>query len=430
MSSDLRIRRDRSVLSDGSMFGRRRRGLQTWKLGLWFVAMGFMGVVIWQFNNIQPKVLGMIGTGATPTPPAIVYARNADLAFQRGDIDAAITNYREAIKQTPNNVDLLYELARMLIYHSYADRRFVNQDVPEAVELGLRAATAAPNNSRAHTIYCFALTTAGKSEDGVRECIRAIDLDNTNSEAHAYLASAYADLQRIDSGLEMAQKAVELNDMSIDAHTNYALILWYKGKFDAALDHFKKAADINPRLEFPYFNLAYFAVGTNRYEIAISAYNSVLSRNNRSVKAYTRLCETYYRMGETNLAKDNCKNAITLDKEYTAAYKWYGQVLYTRRDYEDALDNFRICAEQEIANNIPPSDRLTECWYLRGLAYFLLDECDKAMPIFNDILSWTHDENAIKLTNTGIRKCATAYQGLYTTPTPIPPTPTRPPPIQ
>ncbi|MEP7285106.1 MAG: tetratricopeptide repeat protein [Chloroflexota bacterium] len=433
MANEMRIRRDRSSLSNGAMFGRRRRGLQPWKLMLWLAAMGFMGLVIWQFDKIQPQVLALVGTAPTATPPAIFFAQAADLAYWHGDLDTAITNYRLAAKQQQTNADILYELARMLIYRSYADRRNA-PDIAEAVEWANKAVESNPNSSRAYTIQCFALITDEKTEDAVRSCIRATDLNPNESEAYAYLSSAYFELGRYDTSLDAAQKAVELNDKSIDGHTNLGLALRYKGRNTAALEEYKKAADINPQLEFPYFNLAYFAIGLSTpagYEIAITAYNRVLSMNKRSVKAYTRLCETYYRMGETNPARDNCENAITLDPNFTTAYKWLGQVLYTRRNYEDAITNFKTCADQELADTtLKPEDRFSECWYLRGLAFFLLGQCDQANAIFNDLLTWTRDKNAIEKTNIGIRKCADAYQGRYTTPTPVP-TPTEPPePIQ
>src|SRR5260221_3193006 len=429
MSSDMRIRRDRSALSDGSIFGRRRRGIAPWKIVLWLVAMGFLGLTVWQFDRIQPQVLSLVSQSTTATPPFIFYAKAADLAYWRGDLDTAITNYRQAVKQQPQNVDLLYELARMLIYHSYADRRY-GSDIDEAVAFSQQAIDAAPNNGRAFTINCFALLTTGtKTEDAVRSCIHAIDLNPNDSEAHAYLSAAYFELLRFDTSLQEATKAVQLNDKSIDAHSNLAVVLRYKGRNDAALEEYKKAAAINPRLEFPYFLLAYFAVGTNNFDIAINSYNQVLSMNNHSVKAMTRLCETYYRMGETNLARNNCENAISLDNGYTTAWKWLGQVLYTRRDYEDAITDFDTCAKQELSNQILPDDRLTECWFLDGLAHYLLGECDKAMPIFNDLLSWTHDQNAIKFANTGINKCAATSADIKT-PTPIPPTNTPPSPIQ
>ncbi len=430
MSSDLRIRRDRSALADGSLFGRRRRGLQTWKLGLWLLAMGFMGMVVWQFNSIQPKVLALVGTAPTVTPPASWYFRNADRAFWRGDLDTAINNYREAARQNPANVDILYELARNLIYRSYNDRRNEVQDIPEAVQWASQAVDSNPGNYRAYAIYCFALIRDGKYEEAVRACLRAVDINSNDADAHAFLSTAYAQLSRLDASLDEAKKAVDASTSSIDAYRSYAYALWYKGQFDGALENFKKAVEINPRLEFPYFELAAFAVGRDKYEMAITAYNRVLSMNQRSVKAYTRLCETYYRMGETERAMDNCRNSIDLDNEYTAAHKWLGQVYYTRRNYEGSIEEFDICTSQEQTQNILPDNRFVECYYLRGLAYYYLDQCEEAMPIFSDLLTWTHDERAIEMTNTGMNMCAAKHPDQYQPSTPVPPTPTLPPPIQ
>ena len=83
MSSPMRIRRDRSSLADGSLFGRRRRGIAPWKIILWLMAMGVMGVVIWQFNKIQPEVLAMVSVSTTATPVAQVYWKTAELAYWR-----------------------------------------------------------------------------------------------------------------------------------------------------------------------------------------------------------------------------------------------------------------------------------------------------------------------------------------------------------
>ncbi len=424
MSSDLRIRRDRSALSDGSLFGRRRRGLQPWKLGLWLLAMGFMGLVIWQFNRIQPQVLAMVGNSATATPPASWYFQVGDRAFWRGDLDTAVTNYRAAAEQAPTNVNILYELARMLLYHSYGDRRFANKDIPEALDWASKAVDANPNNSRAYAIYCYAQVEASKYEDAVRSCLRATDLDPKDADAHAYLSAAYAMLTRLDAAFDEGKKAVDANPNSIDAHREYAYALWYKGRYDAANEEFQKAVAINPRLEFPYFEYAYFALGRNQYEVALTAYQRVLSMNSRSIKAYTRLCEAYYRMGETERAMDNCRTSIDLDKDYTLAHKWLGQIYYTRRNFEGSIEEFDTCIAQEQAQNIAPEDRMVECYYLRGLALYYLDHCPDAMAAFNDVLSWSHDTVAIEKTNAGIQLCLDRHPGEYQAPTAIPPTQT------
>src|SRR5882724_6696407 len=236
MSNEMRIRRDRSSLSDGSLFGRRRRGIAPWKIFVWVVTMGVLGVVIWQFNTIQPQILAMVNISATATPVAQVYWKTAELAYWRGDLTTAIANYRQAVKQQPRNVDLLYELTRMLIYHSYDDRRnaddiakYQKDDatgqqilIDGALYWAQKAIESDPNNPRAYTINCFALLTDGnKLEDAGRSCVHAIDLNSNDSESHAYLSSVDFELTRYDTALAEAAKAVQLNDKSIDAHTSY-----------------------------------------------------------------------------------------------------------------------------------------------------------------------------------------------------------------
>src|SRR5258708_2395064 len=203
MGSDLRIRRDRSALSNGAIFGRRRRGVDPWKLIAWFFALGFLGLLLLQKDRIEPQVAALIGSNATATPPAIDYAVAADRAFWRGDLTTAVTNYREAVRQQPQNIDFMYELARMIIYNAYDKRGAAQQDDwNEALTISSKAIEVNPNNAQAYTINCFALYTLGRSEDAVRACVRAIDLNAKEANAYAYLASAYSDLTRFDAALE------------------------------------------------------------------------------------------------------------------------------------------------------------------------------------------------------------------------------------
>jgi len=105
-------------------------------------------------------------------------------------------------------------------------------------------------------------------------------------------------------------------------------------------------------------------------------------------------------------------------------------VLYTRLDSEDAITNFDVCSKHETdVNHTPIDERRTECWYLRGLSWFLLGDCTEAMKAFTEMLGWpTHDPTAIKFAQKGINSCASTYPG-YLTPTPVPTAITPPPPI-
>ena len=431
-----RIQRNRA---GGLTFRRRRQGLPLWFFTVWLPVFAFLLFIISQLNTIQPQVLALVGVQPTPTPAGVAYATWADQAFWNGDLDTAVQNYRMAAEREPKNVDILYELARSLIYRSYGDVRFAG-DIQEAEKWSEQAVNADPNNARAYTINCFALVRAAKSSAAIQSCIRAIDLNPNDAEAHAYLSMAQYDLGRNATALTESTEAVRLNPNSIDANMAHAANLAFNGRIQAAIDHYKRAASVNPKLEFPYFQMAFFVYtlanaerdqdrAEGLYRIALSAYNTILQNNPNSVKAYTRLCQTYLAKGEPKLAAQYCKEATTIDPQSSQAWRWLGEVYHKSRNYEDAVDSLKTCADLEESQRLPKSLRDPTCWWLRGVGYFILGDCNRAIPILEDVLTWATDPIAVRETRRTIDKCATAYQGLYSTPTPAPTPTVRPTPI-
>lgn len=413
--NDLRIRRDRSALSNGLMFGQKRRSrLRRWHLWLWLLAMAGVGIVIWQFNHVQPVVLKLVGISSTPTPTGPEYAHRGDLAFIRGNLDDAVLNYGEATKQTPTDLGVLYELTRILIYRSYDSRH--SADAQEAVKWATKAVEANPNNTRAEAINCFALSNAGHDEDAIRFCTHALassdPQDPITGDIHAYLATAYLGEGNYKAAADEADTGLKLNLNGLDTNTIYGLIASYQPKtYEAALQAFDNATKVNPRLEFPWFNLGNMArtmaIRDNSpqlFDTAVKAYNSILTLNTNNVKAYVRLCQTYLTFGRPNSARDTCKTATLIDPSYTDAWAELGEVLYRSEDYTGAVTAFKNCTDRE--QSVAVKNRQTRCWYYQGLALALTGDCKRALPIFTDLLSWvSNDAHAIDLSNKGIGLC-------------------------
>src|SRR5579859_3197040 len=101
MSEGLRIRRDRSALADGTMFGRKRRSVSRWLLGTWFLGIIGVGLVIWKFDKVQPMALALVGQAPTATPNDVTYAQRGYAAFLNGQLETAIDNYCSASHGVP-----------------------------------------------------------------------------------------------------------------------------------------------------------------------------------------------------------------------------------------------------------------------------------------------------------------------------------------
>ena len=443
MGSDLRIRRDRSALADGTLFGRRRKGISRWKLALWLLVVGTALLILWQRTKVQPLVMAMIGEAPTATPDNLTYAQRGYTAFLQGNLELAIDDYclashglnyptfssprcdppkEDSAEARQIDVNIAYELIRVLIYRSYDDRRLGIYD-QDGETWGRVITTVFPKNERAHAIYSFALTNNNHAEQAVPEGLTALSLNKQDGEAHAYLSAAYYSSARYSDAVSEGEQAISLAPQSVDAHIAAAQALFISSQFDAAQNEYQAAITINPRLGLSYFYLAAFFVFRNQQEAAIAEYDQVLTLDNKSVKAYTRKCAAYFNIGVTDKALANCQNATTLDKSYTDAWKWQGQVLYNRRDYEDALLSFSNCRDLENQavkkSELKTGDRLPECWYLAGLTYYLLGKCDRAYPLFNEVLSFTDNSLAIRLTRKGIDGCGATNPNIPT-PTMLP----------
>lgn len=421
------IRRDRSNLH----FGRRarRRGNNSLFI-IWIVVMAVsMGVIV-RFNTVQDWVLASVGTDPTPTMDAVTYAQLGERAYLAGDIELAIQYYEAAAERQPENIDILFEYGRMLVYRSYAGRSFRYRAL-EALEVAQQAVAIDPNNPRAQALLCLALLENDRPEEAIGAGLVAQQLAPDYAEAKAYLSMAYRNAGRPNQAFTKADEAVRDDPNSLDARRALALGLAFVGEFDAAIQQYEMAIQIHPRFDALYFELAVYYKAQQNYEAAIAAYDMVLAMEPDNVKAYTRKCETYFTMREDALAEEACQQALELDDTYPEAWRQLGMVQYTKRNYEGSIESFEQCAALQEAQGIPLTEREIECWYIRGLAWALLARCDNAWEVLQDALLMSPSEKIKGFINDGLMSCVD-YEDEYNIsdiPTPIPNTPIPPEPI-
>jgi tetratricopeptide (TPR) repeat protein len=423
----MQIRRDRSNLS----FARnsRRRG-SGWFFGFWLFSMAAVVIVTMYFDDVQSSTLEFIYGTATPTTSGISYATDAELAFQAGDMELAVELYGHAAQLEPNNLDVQFQYTRALIYRSFAGRNFAFLE-RDALAVAEQAAAAFPDDPRSQAMLALALTQNGRSEEAIAAGIRSIELAPQWAEAHAYLSMAYRDQGRWRLAIEEGERAVELDDNSVDAKRALALSLAFVGEFELAIQSYNDAIRVSPRMDALYFELAVYYLAQDNYDAAIAAYDQVLANDPSNVKAYTRKCEAYFRQRDDARAQEACEQALQLDNTFPEAWRQLGMVRYTRRNYEGAIEAFDECARIQEAAGFALDQREVECWYLRGLAYYLLDECELGVPLLQTALTMSPDENVERLTYEGLSFCAERDPTFDDSiiPTPVPPTPVPPEPI-
>ena len=425
----MKIRRDRSSLSFGSRGRGRGQGRFTFFF-FWLAGMATALAIIWQFDSVQPTVMGMVMGPATPTPDAVSRAQLAQDAYWDGDLDTSIYYYAQAAELEPTNTLIQYEYVRVLIYGSYKGRgsTYLARDALTVAERTIRLA---PSDPYAQAAYALALIENGRSDEAAAAALNATESAANWAEAYAYLSLAYYNQNRYRSAQEQAQRAVALNPNSVDARRALALAMAFTGNYDISIQQYESAISIHPRLDVLYFELAPYYIILDNYEAAIQAYDRILASDPRNVKAWTRKCETFFRQRDDASAQESCEQAIELDDTFPEAHRQLGMVRYTRRNYEGSIESFQECIDLMEAQGWLMEDRLVECYYLHGLAFYRLDRCEEAMPLLRDALRTDNTDRSRELALEGMQLCAAVDDDITIDdiPTVPPPTQTPLPPI-
>lgn len=423
----MRIRRDQSSLHFGN---RRRSRNRSWLFWAWFVAMALASGIIWQFDRAQGQVLNWVVGPPTPTPDGISMAQLGQNAYWEGDLENSIQAYSQASELEPTNTLIQFEYVRVLIYGSYVGRGYTFR-ARDALTVAERTLRLAPDDAHAYAAYALALVANDRSTEASNAALSAIERAPTWAEAHAYLSLAYYGQERFGSAQEEAQQAVNLDPNSVDSRRALALSLAFVGAWEQSISQYEAAIAIHPYLDALYFELAPYYIILDNYDAAIQAYDRILSHDPRNVKAWTRKCETFFRQRDDANAQESCENAVELDATFPEAWRQLGMVRYTRRNYEGAIEAFQTCIALMDAQGWEMTDREVECYYLHGLAYYSLNRCDEAFPLFQTALLTNPSGPPYTLTLEGMRLCSEVDSSIspQDIPTPALPTPTPPAPI-
>lgn len=397
-------------------FSRRRTG-PSWGLVLFLLALivAIPALVVWQFGSIQLAALDAIGLAPTATPFASTWANQAQARYVAGDLRGAADLYAEAVRLQPENVNYLYEYGKVL---SDLDRR------DEAAQLGLRAMEIDPQDPRGYALYANALAWTD-SAAAIPVAISGTELGVPFAPLNAALAVAYTAIGRYQEALQRGDLAIRQDPMDANARRSFSYPLIFTGRYSEAIAQLEQAIAINPNITPPYFELASLYRTLNQDEMAISIYNRVLELSPNNERAYLRLCETYAAAGLFREAEPFCQTALDINARYADAHRMQGQLRYSRRNYEGAIESFNTC--------ITLGSDAIECYYIRGLAHYFLGQCDEAWQVLNESLervdpNLTPIVDSIKTGLNNVTVNCAGYQNV-TLPTPIPPTPIPPTPI-
>lgn len=327
---------------------------------------------LWIFYGVERGTVTPVGQPEpTPTRRAESYASEAQAHFTAGNLDAAITAYRNASKIDPSNAAVLAELARIQTYSSalkttVEERREV---LTEALRTIDQAKALAPDDSTVAAIRAFVLDwnssrdisgerSADLLAEADQEALRALQLDNTNTLALVFYAEILIDQLKLPQAEQYMQLALGRGEDLMDLHRVYAYLLESEGLYSRAIEEYDRAIALAPKMTFLYVyaganyrQLAFLNPIEEQqralYEQAIEYFAAAVQINEEiGVKQpgpYLSIAKTYSQMGEFFIAGRNVQRALEFAPSDPDVYGQLGIIFQKSRNFEGAIPALR-CA--------------------------------------------------------------------------------------
>lgn len=414
-------------------------------------------VILSQGDSIQLMTLEQFDMAPTVTPFAGERAQLAQEFYVSGDIQTSATLLEQAVQQQPDNIAYMYEYGLLLIELDRND---------EAEIMGEDMIALAPDDPRGYALKAMSIAWQNPTE-AIPVAVEGREVDNNFAPLWGALALSYTRIGRYTEALRAGDFAVQLNPADANVRRSYSYPLIFTGNYSEAIRQLEQAIAINPNVVGPYFELAslYRNPAINQSEVSVAIYFEILNIEPNSAQAYLRLCETYAASGLFQEAEVFCDSALEIDPAYTSAHRMRGQLRYSRRNYEGAIESFQMCyllnVEEQLNQDVVDpieietepnininaieaqvdselidfSELEIECLYVRGLAHYFLGDgvnCSAAWDWLNRGLNHpTAQDSVLRNILDGlvfVTVNCPAFSGREL-PTAIPPTPIPPTPI-
>ncbi len=157
--------------------------------------------------------------------------------FQKGRVDEAITEYREALQIKPHYAEAHNNLGNGLLQKGRVD---------EAIALYQKALEINPYYEEAHNNLGFALFQKGRMDEAIVQYQEALKLKPYYADAHFNLGYALQRNGRMDEAITQYREGLETNPDDVKAHNNLGSVLRQTGRVDEAISHFQMALQLAP----------------------------------------------------------------------------------------------------------------------------------------------------------------------------------------
>lgn len=354
-----------------------------------FVLLGSLAGVTYMLATRAPS-------SETSGESATAFIRRGDAKYNRQDYEAAIADYSEAIRLSPDNVQA---------YLGRGNAKYALEKYPEALKDYEETLRHDPDNA-------YAFNGRGNVKFARKDYEAAIEDYNQAIQANPQFTLAFFNRGNVKSALQEHRAAIEDYSQAIRLNPQYEPAYLQRGISKAALNNhagaiedYSEAIRLNPENSDTFNNrgVAQYKLGDSRR--AIQDFTEAIRLNPESPFAYCNRGEAKLKLKDAEGAIADCTETIRLDPQSSFAYSARGKAKHALKRYKAAIEDYTQALR--INSGWGNSDSPADSYYNRGSAKSKLNDITGAiedLKIAADLFQQQGDTRRYRITRNLLRK--------------------------
>jgi tetratricopeptide (TPR) repeat protein len=281
-------------------------------------------------------------TAAVTTDNYLAYSILGTRFAQKGDIDRARSEIDKAMKLKVNEIDVLYNIAKVLTVLGRTD---------EAIEYYGRILATTPGDTDTYIALATMETDRGNFARATDIYRRGLGFNPGNGDLHGRLGSLFLQMGKVDEAIAELETAVKLKaDSAIYGNLGTAFLS--KGQSERAKECYERAIQIDPANAEAHYNLGNVYLAMERPAQAAGEYGKAIKARPSYSKAYGNLGAALAMLGKQDEGIENFRRAAELDPNNVEARFNLAMNLADKGLIDEPIEQLRKVIELLPANTV------------------------------------------------------------------------------
>jgi protein O-GlcNAc transferase len=295
-------------------------------------------------------------------------------AVQRGEVDAAVGQFRRVLQLQPNHVAALNLLCVLLINLGRLE---------EAESCAQRAVEQDSSSDVTFYNYGIILKALKRPGEALERVSQALKINPSVAETWNNRGTVFKDLKRYREAIADFDRAIAIKPNYTDAFLNKGNALTNLKEHAQSLAAYDNALALKPGLAEAWLGRGKALAELQQFDEALLAFERALSLAPGLAGAWVERGNLLARRGESESAFAAYDRALVLKPDLAEAWVGRGAVLAERKQYDSAL------AAYARALTIKPDS--APAWLGRGRCFAELKQYDEALTAYDKALALNPD---------------------------------------